>query len=194
MEKILIVDCCVRGERSRTARLLRAFVQNLEPGRFTLRTIRPEDEHLQPLTGPLLRERDRLLAAGDRGNSRFDYANQFASADYVVLAAPFWDLSFPALFKIYVENISVEGITFVTSEKGLKGMCQGKALILLTTRGGYYEGTDMEQGTPYCRALAKFFGFDSFTCIAAEGMDFLPNPEPAIQAAEQQAKKLAQSL
>ena len=87
-----------------------------------------------PLDGALLRERDRLRAAGALDRPRFDYARQFAGAEHVVFAAPFWDMSFPTFLKVYIEDISVEGITFHTVETGLEGLCGGKKLILLTTR------------------------------------------------------------
>ena len=88
------------------------------------------------------------------------------------MAAPFWDLSFPALLKIYIENVSVDGITFKSTAEGLKGLCRGTELVFLTTRGGIYsEGNDWEQGVPYLAAIQKFFGFDRFHAIAADGLD-----------------------
>ena len=33
----------------------------------------------------------------------FDLAGQFAGADTIVIAAPFWDLSFPAALKQYMQ-------------------------------------------------------------------------------------------
>ena len=42
----------------------------------------------------------------------FDYAKDFAKADTIVIAAPFWDLSFPASLKCYIEAINILGITF----------------------------------------------------------------------------------
>ena len=118
VKEVLLVDCCVRREESRTARLARAFVKGLDEAQYTVSVIRPDEERMRPLTRESLRERDRLLAEGALGRPRFDYAKQFAGADVVVFAAPFWDMSFPALLKIYVENISVEGITFRTTEQG----------------------------------------------------------------------------
>ncbi len=194
MKEVLLVDCCVRRERSRTARLARAFVKGLDEARYTISVIRPDEERMRPLTGESLRERDRLLEEGALDRPRFDYARQFAGAEAVVFAAPFWDMSFPALLKIYVENISVEGITFRTVADGLEGLCRGRKLILLTTRGGYYEGTDMEQGSSYIRALRKFYGFGEFACVAAEGLDMAPDPEPLVAAAEEKARALAATL
>ena len=194
MREVLLVDCCVRREQSRTARLARAFVQGLDPDRWSVSVLRPDEERMRPFDGALLRERDRLLEEGALDRPRFDYARQFASADVVVVAAPFWDMSFPAFFKVYIENISVEGITFRTSEKGLEGLCKGKKFILLTTRGGPYGGTDMDQGVAYCETMQKFFGFGEFICVAAEGLDLGGDPEPLVQKAEEEARALAASL
>ena len=194
MKEVLLVDCCVRREQSRTARLARAFVAGLDEERYVVSVVRPDEERMRPLTGESLRERDRLLAEGALDRPRFDYARQFAGAEIVVLAAPFWDMSFPALLKVYVENISVEGITFRTTEQGLEGLCKGKKLILLTTRGGYYGGTDMDQGSSYIRALQQFYDFGEFVCVAAEGLDTGVDPEPLVAAAEEQARALAATL
>ena len=194
MKEILLVDCCVRREQSRTARLARAFVEGLDPERYSVSVIRPDEERMRPFDGALLRERDRLLAEGALDRPRFDYAHAFADAEDVVIAAPFWDLSFPAFLKVYIENISVEGITFRTSEKGLEGMCKGKKLILLTTRGGCYAGTDLDQASAYLKALKEFFGFEEYICVAAEGLDTGADPEPLVQRAEEEARALARSL
>ena len=194
MKEVLLIDCCVRREQSRTARLARAFIAGLDERRFSVSVIRPDEERMRPLTGDGLQERDRLLAEGALDRPRFDYARQFAQADEVVVAAPFWDMSFPAIFKVYIENISVEGITFRTEADGLHGLCRGKHLILLTTRGGYYGGTPMEQGSTYLQALREFFGFEQFACVAAEGLDTGIDPEGPVAAAEDQAHALAASL
>ena len=44
----------------------------------------------------------------------FDYANAMAQADMIVIAAPYWDMSFPASLKIFLEAASVVGITLPT--------------------------------------------------------------------------------
>lgn len=194
MKEILLVDCCVRRELSRTARLARAFVAGLDRERFHVGVVRPDEERMRPLDGALLRERDRLLAEGALDNPWFDDARLFAAAEHVVFAAPFWDLSFPALLKVYIENVSVEGITFRAGETGLEGLCRGKKLILLTTRGGYYGGTDMDQASAYLKTLRGFFGFEAYDCVAAEGLDTGIDPERPLAQAEAEARALAASL
>ena len=40
----------------------------------------------------------------------FDYANAVAQADMLVIAAPYWDMSFPSSLKIFFEAASVEAV------------------------------------------------------------------------------------
>ena len=171
MKKALYVDCCIRGSESRTARLAEAFLAAL-PEEYAVTHLNLMQEGLQPLTGDFFHGRQELLTAGDRSHPRFRYAYQIAEADLIVMAAPFWDMSFPSLLKIYIENTAVDGITFRGGENGLEGMCRAKQLVFLTTRGGFYaDAPELEQATPYLKAIQKFYGIPQFACIAADGLD-----------------------
>lgn len=195
MKDLLLVDCCVRGRESRTRQLAGAFLEAVDPKKFRVSIVNPEAEGMLPLAGAYFAQRERLLKEKRLDHPRFRFAHQFAQADVVVFAAPFWDLSFPALLKIYVENVSVEGISFGTDAEGTFGSCQGSRLILLTTRGGRYEGSDLEQGSRYLEALSKFFGFGKYTCIAADGLDERgANPAGLLADACGRAWGLASSL
>lgn len=194
MRKALIVDCCLRGEASRTRRLMNAFVGAL-PGDFEVETLMPEAEALACLTGAHFEQRQRLLEVGALDHPRFRYARQFAEADIVCIAAPFWDLSFPALLKVYIEQVSLDGITFSARDNRLVGLCRGTDLVFLTTRGGAYEGDPMEMGNRYLDALHTFFGFDRYTCIAADGLDLeRADVEGILDEAIKRAQTLAATL
>lgn len=195
MRKALIVDCCLRGEASRTARLLKAFVEAL-PGDFEIETLVLEEEALSCLTGAFFAQRERLLRARAFDHPRFRYARQFAAADVVCVAAPFWDLSFPALLKVYIEQISVDGITFGAKDNRLVGLCRGSDLVFLTTRGGIYAEKDpLEMGSRYMDALHTFYGFDRYTCVAADGLDIEGlDAEGILEKATGEARKVASGL
>ena len=76
-----------------------------------------------------LPERDRLIEQEKWEHQMFDLARQFAAADLVVIAAPYWDLSFPAALKQYLEQINVVGITFIYTPEGIpKGLCKSRKL------------------------------------------------------------------
>ena len=111
----LYINCCVRGE-SRTNRLARAVLQKLG-GDIT--ELKLYEENPKPLNRETLNKRTELIEQGDYSDPIFDYAKQFASADSTVIAAPYWDLSFPATLKTYIENIYVTGIVSASSESGM---------------------------------------------------------------------------
>ena len=99
----------------------------------------------------------------------FRYARQFAQADEIVIAAPFWDLSFPAKLKIYLEQITVSGITFKYMGGRPKGLCKAKKLTYVTTSGGPIFD---DFGYTYVKALAqKFYGIEKSEAVRAMDLD-----------------------
>jgi FMN-dependent NADH-azoreductase len=102
------------------------------------------------------------------------YAYQFLEADKIIVAAPFWNLSFPAILKAYLDYIAVSGITFQYTSQGPVGSCQGKKAIHFVTRGGAYSQEPLsafELGDRYLRTLFGFLGITDFTTVALENMD-----------------------
>ena len=99
MKKILIIDACPRKEASRTLLLLdraEKTLRDLHPDWTFEKVILPE-EGMQYLNTDSLAERDALLAEKQFDHPRFRYAHQFQEADGIIVASPFWDLSFPAM-------------------------------------------------------------------------------------------------
>ena len=151
----LYINCCVR-EKSRTDRLARAVLKMLGGDITELNLYR------------------ELIEQGDYSDPIFDYAKQFASADSIVIAAPYWDLSFPATLKIYIENIYVTGIVSAYDESGMPvGLCKAKELYYVTTAGGPY---DPAYSYGYVESLAKsFFGIPVTHLVKAEMLDIVGN-------------------
>jgi FMN-dependent NADH-azoreductase len=118
-----------------------------------------------------LSKRDCLIGEGKMGDPMFELARQFASADEIVIAAPFWDLSFPAALKQYLEQINVIGITFRYNAQGIpEGLCSAKRLYYVTTAGGDF--FPEEYGFGYVKALAQgFYGIRDVELIKATGLD-----------------------
>ncbi|MCD7866619.1 MAG: NAD(P)H-dependent oxidoreductase [Clostridiales bacterium] len=173
MKKILVLDACVRREESRTRRLMDRAVEilsGLHPD-WEFETLTLMDLDLKYLNTESLKARDALLAEKKYDDPFFDLGRQFARADGVIVGAPFWDLSVPAVLKVYIENISADGVTFDSGSAGLYGLCKGQWMLFLTARGGLWEGGDMEMGGPYMEALCKFFGIDRYYHVYADGMD-----------------------
>ena len=167
---ILFVNACVRSD-SRTYRLARRILGKLN-GNVT--EVNLEKENIQPLTSKTLEKRVKLLIDKHYDDEFLRYARQFAQADVIVIAAPFWDLSFPALLKCYVEAITVSGITFKYTEKGILGLCQAKKLIYVSTSGGYIPDNNFGYG--YFQSLAEnLYGISETQFFKAEGLDIIGN-------------------
>ena len=165
MNRILFVDCCVR-ENSRTKELARCVLDRLEG---EIHRLDLDQEKLKPLDRELLQKRERLVSENDYSDDMFLYAKEFAKADTIVIAAPYWDLMFPALLKIYTERIMVSGITFTYVNDEPLGLCKGRRLIYITTSGGpmYYNF-----GFDYMKAMAEtFFGIQEVQLFKAENLD-----------------------
>lgn len=165
-KKILLVDVCVRGEHSRTRELAECYLKDKEFTRLAL-----AEEDLKPLNKSRLEKRQSLIAKGDFSDEMFRYAKQFAQAEEIVIAAPYWDLSFPSLLKIYIENICVVGVTFdYLSDGTSKSRCKAEKLTYITTAGGIIPERNF--GFDYVKAVAEeFFKISEFEYIKAEKFD-----------------------
>ena len=88
-----------------------------------------------------------------------------------MIAAPYWDLSFPAALKQYIEQINVLGVTFRYTEDGFpQALCRAKKLYYVMTAGGAY--VPEEYGFQYIKALAEnFYGIPDCELIKAVGLD-----------------------
>ena len=162
---ILFINACVRKE-SRTLVLAKDILSKMQ-GEIT--EINVAKENLAPLNCTSLQERERLLQAGEMDAPMFQYAKQFAQADEIVIAAPFWDLSFPSILKIYMEQITVAGLTFTYKNGCPTGLCKAKRLVYVTTAGGEIF---CDFGYAYIKAIANnFFGIQDTIAYRATNLD-----------------------
>lgn len=169
---ILYINCCVRSN-SRTTRIADALLQKLEEKYNDRRVeVNTEKENLKPLSEEILNKRDELIQQKDYSDKLFDYAKLFARADVIVISAPYWDHSFPASLKLYIENIYVTGIVSLYNEKGVpEGLCKAKKLYYVTTAGGPYNPT-FSYG--YIEEMAKnYFGIGDVELVKAEMLDVI---------------------
>ncbi len=173
---ILFVNACVR-EESRTKRLADDLLVRLgEPAE----ELRLSDVVFPVVDEAFLRKRNLLIADEAFDDPLFAMARQFAAADHIVIAAPYWDLSFPAALKQYFEQINVLGVTFVYTPEGFpRGLCRARRLYYVTTAGGSY--VPEEYGFGYVKALAQgFYGIQDVRCIKATGLDIVGSDVEAL--------------
>ena len=192
MEKLLYIDCCIRRNESRTKKLADYFMDKItKSGKYEVTELCLMDEPLTYMSEGFFRQREELIEKGELNHPRFRYAHQFAQADKIVIAAPLWDLSIPALLKVYIENLCVDKITFGENENGLYGLCKADNMVFITTRGTFYENTPLENGSRYMKSMAEFWGIKDYDCIFAEGMDLGIKP---VEEILDEGKKLADKV
>jgi len=196
--KLLFVDCCIsqRGEESRTRKLAETYLETYlkyHP-EAELEIIPPEELlSLPPFDVEMLEEREALAQSGQFDDHVFDLAQQFREADAIVVAAPYWDMSYPAALKTYIEHISAVGLTYHYEMDGVHGDCQAEHLVYLTS-GGDFEHED-SIGVMHWRQLCKLFGIDRFEYVFAGGLDIDPAMTPELlEGACGLARKLAETI
>ena len=175
---ILCVDASVRND-SRTKRLADAVLSKLNG---PVEYVKLKDIAFPVSDESFLKKRDELIASGAFDDDSFILARQFADADTIVIVAPYWDLSFPASLKQYIETINVLGITFEYTADGYpRGLCKADRLYYVMTAGGNY--VPEEYGYGYIRDLAQsFYGIKDVELIKAVGLDiFGADPEKIIE-------------
>ena len=167
MNNILYINACCR-DSSRTNELAQCLLEGLNGN---IESVNLFEKNICPIDAQLLEKRDSLLKNGQMDDELFTLAKQFAAADTIVIAAPYWDLMFPSILKVYLENITVCGITFRYSDKGIpQSLCKAENLYYVTTAGGFIGENNF--GFDYVKAVATgFFGIGNVRFFSAEGLD-----------------------
>ena len=127
--------------------------------------------HPAPLDADSLAVYNAAVAVHDFADPMFDVPKQFARADQIVIAAPYWNYGIPAALHDYLELACTQGLTFDIDETGTYfSMCAAKRLVYLTTSGGPIREPDYAFG--YIEALARdFWRIPDVRCYKAEGID-----------------------
>lgn len=190
--KLLMIDACPRSrDLSRSYALGAAFrdeFARLYPD-AEVSEIRLSGLGLRPLTeGDIVSGNAAPDAAG------LAQARRFAGADVIAICAPYWNFLYPALLATYIENICVSGVTFTYVNDRPKGLCRAKALVYLTSAGGFIGDNDW--GYAYIRAMgSRLLGIPAFYRAGAEGLDCDGTDVPDVmRKAEDAARDIARKI
>jgi len=154
-------------EESRTKKLLNLF---LEIGKFNnIDYLDLNNENIKPLKLNDLIKRDNYIMNNDFNDPMFDYAKQFIKYDNIIIACPFWDLSFPSIIKIYIENICVNNLTFKYVNDRPCGLSKFKNFYFLTTAGGPIN--ENNSASTYLKEISEFLGNGDFHFFYIDKLD-----------------------
>lgn len=174
MGKIFYVDVCLRTG-SNTKKIADAIIAKLSE-RYDIETVRLSEYAFPVVDNDILNDR----ANGIVPDEYVAMAKKLANADRIVIAAPFWDMSFPGALKVFLENMSLFNVTFGSNEKECYGLCKAEKVLYITTRGmDISTGGDLEQATPYLKAIGKLWGLGELHVISAQNMDYSTEEQKA---------------
>lgn len=167
MKKLIFIDACMRAG-SRTRRIARPIIAELSK-RYSLETVDLTKNIYPVADNYTLEDRNQGIVPEEH----VDLAKKIAAADRIVIAAPFWDMSYPSALKVFFENMSLFGVTFDTNEKECYGLCKAEKVMYITSSGmNISTGDPLEQATPYIKALSHLWGWGELTVVAAQNMDY----------------------
>lgn len=176
MEKILFINSCYNYERSRTLHLANKLFEKFDiDSRFDIEEIKLKDLHLLPLTEERLKLRFNLANKHLFDIDMLTYSKKILSADIVVIAAPYYDFSYPSILKLFIENVSVPNLMYTYTKDGYEGFARGRKFIYITTRGSEIPETE-DFGYLNLDRMFKLFGFKDSQLIGFGGTDFKENP------------------
>ncbi len=126
-------------------------------------------------------------------------ANDFKTANVLVLTMPMWNFSAPAVMKAWIDQVLAPGLVFELTDEGAKPLHNITSLILLVSSGSVYKEDD-ERDALSCqiRAAFGFVGINDIRVAWADGQNPLlcsdceVRREMAFEAAEELAEDLAE--
>ena len=167
MDRLVFIDATMR-EESRTRRIALPIISELS-GRYDIETIQLDGAGFPVVDGRILHDRDCGIVPVEYA----DMSRRIAAADRIVIAAPFWDMSFPSALKVFFENMSLFHITFDSDDRQCYGLCRCSRVLYITTRGmDIHTGDPLEQAAPYIRALSHLWGLGELYVVSAENLDY----------------------
>lgn len=178
---LLYVDACLRGAESRTKVLCEQFLYEYakQNPNDEIETVNVGEAGFSWFDNQAIIEREALISQKKWDDPIFDAAKQFVRADKIVMGAPYWDYSFPAILKCYIENICVNGLTFQYTQKGAEGLCRAEKMLFITTAGGKIASGN--SGFTYLEEIfTSLFGIRDCYCIAAEMLDVIGQDVPLL--------------
>jgi FMN-dependent NADH-azoreductase len=184
MTKILQIDASPQGTNSISRKLTARVVEHLRAedpqarlahrdliatpvshlGSELLQVLRPSAGSLVP---------DTIAVRAEAAQTE-ELLSEFLAADVVVIGAPMYNFSIPSQLKAWIDRVVQAGRTFSYSEQGPVGLTSGKKVIIVSSRGGMYAGTQYETALDhqeaYLRAVLNFIGVTDISYIRAEGV------------------------
>ena len=123
----------------------------------------------------------------------------FNQADVLVITAPMWNFTVPAILKAWMDQVLSPNITFTMEKSGVRPLHRLRRVILLAASGAVYKEDDpAESLSTQIRAAFKFIDVTDVAIAWADGQNPLQfsdcelRKQLAMEAAEELAEEIAE--
>lgn len=116
-------------------------------------------------------EQQSALALSD------ELVDELQLASHIVIAAPIYNFSVPAVLKAWIDLVARPGVTFRYTENGPEGLLEGKKAYLVVASGGVPLGSEVDYASNYLRHVMGFLGIDDVTLVNANELDSAANEQ-----------------
>lgn len=106
-------------------------------------------------------EQKAVLALSDK------LVDEIKQASHIVIAAPIYNFSVPAVVKAWIDMVARARETFRYTENGPEGLLKGKKAYLVVASGGVPLGSEVDYASTYLRHVLGFLGIDDVTLVNA---------------------------
>jgi FMN-dependent NADH-azoreductase len=123
-------------------------------------------------------------------------AEQFGRCDKYVFVTHSFNLWFPAEFKMYIDTISVPGLTYRLTPQGAEGMLSDRRRKSLHLNAGlpYSFGEEQDRSLGYLRAMLGFLGIADQETVLLKGDDPEQGSIEEYEAARRKLLKMARGF
>jgi FMN-dependent NADH-azoreductase len=207
MKRLLHIIATPRGEQSRTLQVSDAFLDSFKEthpnwviDELNLTKEKLPDLSLKSVSGKyiLLEGKDLFGRSKELWAEIIQHIDRFKTADLFLISTPMWNFHIPYMLKHYIDLLVQPRYTFRYTESGAtEGLVQGRKMVVITSRGGQYEGKtqSLDFQEPYLRTIFGFIGITDVKFVKAEPMDMgIEKQKEQIKLAQNKAVELAKGI
>ena len=132
--KTLFINATIL-DTSRTLRLAKHLLNYYDD----ITEVDLKEDQVLPVDNQTLKIKYDNLEAGNNSHESLKNAYLLKEAEVIIIAAPLWNLGFPASLKAFFDDAIITGVTFAYGPEGnIISLCNTKKVILVSTSGGKY--------------------------------------------------------
>ena len=205
MKKLLHVVASPRGEKSRTLKVARAFLE-----RFRQRHAEwlVDEINLFEADLPVMAARQvdgKYVLLGNRelyGELREKWAEieqhitRFKEANAYLISTPMWNFTIPYPLKQYLDILIQPSYLFHYVNGRAEGLLTGRRMVVISSSGGAYtapEALSYDHVESYLRTVFGFVGVKDLCFIKADALDGVPEQREneSVGNAQKRAREVA---